>query len=91
MVDRSVTGYSRDLKVCDLFAPGTKHWDVNKVTNLLSSCDVSSVLTMPIPQNQVIDRVAWTRTVDGKYTVKSGYRFWCDHLNGLRQSEVQKG
>ena len=63
-------------KVCDLFIPGERRWDIQRVSNLFLSCDAKAILATPIPNNQVCDRVTWTPAVDGKYSVRSGYKFW---------------
>lgn len=64
------------VKVCDLFIPGDKKWDAQKVNNLFFNCDAEAILTTPTPTNQVNDRIAWTSDIDGKYSVKSGYKHY---------------
>lgn len=34
------------------------------------------ILNTLIPQNKVKDRIAWAFSSDGKYSVKSGYKYW---------------
>lgn len=65
----------REIKVCELLIPGESKWDTNKVNNLFINCDANAILVVPVPRNQLPDRVAWMHTTDGKYTVKSGYRY----------------
>lgn len=36
----------------------------------------NQVMNTYITQNQVKDRVAWSFSTDGKYSVESGYKFW---------------
>ncbi|KAL8158345.1 hypothetical protein AgCh_002874 [Apium graveolens] len=64
------------VKACDLFSPGVKKWDTQKVNSLFLDCDAKAILATLIPINQVSDRITWTEDVDGKYSVKSGYRYW---------------
>lgn len=81
MVDNTFTGVSGDIKVGDLFLPGEDQWDANKVNNLVTTRYASLILAMPIPKCQVPDRMAWMSTSDGKYSVKSGYKFWRTQCN----------
>lgn len=81
MVDNTFTGTSSDMKVCELFIPGERKWDAAKVHNLVTISDANSILAIPIPRYQVPDRIAWMNTSDGKYSVKSGYKFWCAQFN----------
>lgn len=84
MVDNTYTGIASGTKVCELFIPGEKQWDISKVHNLVTNYDAKIFLAIPIPRNQVPDRIAWNFTNDGKYSVKSGYKFWHDQ-NSERQ------
>lgn len=72
----------RNETVNSLFMPGTKQWDVNKVKELFTEEDAAAILSIPVPQRNVRDRVAWTQSVDGHYDVKTGYRVWQNQ--GLR-------
>ncbi|XP_074356304.1 uncharacterized protein LOC141696006 [Apium graveolens] len=80
-VDEQCLSLVRNLKVCDLFVSGTKEWDVTKVHNLFSSSDARFILAIPIPNNQFQDRIVWNYSLDGKYSAKSGYRFWQQHYS----------
>lgn len=76
----------RGDKVREYFRSNTKQWDVNKVQQTFHEVDAECILKTRIPQNQVQDRVAWMHTVDGCYTVKSGYHFWYErHFNGMTE------
>lgn len=79
------------IRVCDLFLAGSKQWDIQKVHNLFADCEAKSILAIPIPKDQVPDHMAWVHTSDGKYSVKSGYRYWHTHLSNYRQVEAHKG
>lgn len=71
------------VNVCDLFVPGTKNWDVQKVSSLFTNCDAEKILATRVPQNQVNNRIVWMSTADGKYSVKSGYRYWYDQNGSI--------
>lgn len=91
MVDSMVAGTSSGMKVCELFAPGVKQWDISKVNSLFTNCDAKAILALPVLTNQVYDRIAWNFTMDGRYTVKSGYNFWHKHFGECRQITIHKG
>lgn len=90
-MDNTYTNQSCGTKVCDLFMPGEKQWDIIKVNNFFSNCDANAILALPIPKNQVHDRIAWMFTADGKYSVKSGYNFWHDNYNECCQIQNSRG
>lgn len=79
------------VKFCDLFIPGERRWDVQKVSNLFQSCDAKAILATPIPRSQVCDRISWSLAVDGKYSVKSGYKFWHSNFSTCRRVNHEKG
>lgn len=85
-VDRTII-----VKACELFIPSEKKWDVKKVSNLFQSCDAKAILATPIPNNQVCDRVAWTYALDGKYSVKSGYRYCHLHHSTFHRVNQEHG
>lgn len=66
----------RDEKVCFYFHSNSRVWDVHKVERDFHADDSKLILQIRIPQNDVNDRLAWTGTHKGIYTVKSGYRYW---------------
>lgn len=66
----------RNDYVSSLFYPGTKLWDVRRVRQLFSVADANAILATCVPQRSVNDRIAWTRSCDGFYSVKSGYQLW---------------
>lgn len=66
----------RDEKVCFYFHSNSRVWDVHKVERDFHADDNKLILQIRIPQNDVNDRLAWTGTHKGIYTVKSGYRYW---------------
>ncbi|KAL8149291.1 hypothetical protein AgCh_006337 [Apium graveolens] len=63
-------------KVCSYFHPNSKVWDVQKVERDFHAEDSKLILQTRIPQIEVANRLAWTGSHKGIYTVKTGYRFW---------------
>ncbi|XP_026450975.1 uncharacterized protein LOC113351141 [Papaver somniferum] len=59
--------------VYDLIDENTKAGKVDNVHQLFSPEDAHKILTMRIPANNT-DRLVWTLTKNGKFTVKSAYR-----------------
>ena len=78
----------REEKICSLFLPGEK-WNMALIQRNFLKDDAEAILSIPIPQRTVRDRVVWTHSTDGAYTAKHAYRFWYDaHFgdNGIPQS-----
>lgn len=72
----------RNEFVSSLFRPGTKMWDESKVRDMFSAADATAILAIQVPQHDVGDRVAWSRSKNGSYDVKTGYQFWYDQHIG---------
>lgn len=64
----------RNNKVATLFLPNSRTWDSEKVRKLFSNDDAIAILATNVPQRQVEDRIVWSRSIDGIYSVKTGYR-----------------
>ncbi|XP_074324401.1 uncharacterized protein LOC141661315 [Apium graveolens] len=52
--------------------------------------DALAILAMIVPQRQVEDRIVWSKSIDGHYNVKIGYRLWHD-LYAVRSNLRSKG
>lgn len=81
-VDNTFTDTFGDMRVCELFNPGEMQWDVDKVRSLDTAADAKVILALLILRHQVLDRIAWSCSIDGKYSVKSGYKFWYERFSG---------
>ncbi|XP_074347003.1 uncharacterized protein LOC141685822 [Apium graveolens] len=55
-----------------------REWDEPKVMDLFSENDAKLILETRIPYGSAKDRIAWTHSTDGNYTVKAGYQYWRD-------------
>lgn len=64
--------------VSEFITNGTNVWNTDKVLQFFSHEDANLILSSRIPNGSVNDRVAWSRTTNGHYTVKTGYQHWCD-------------
>lgn len=69
-VDPSYRNANREEKVSDLFLPGTKSWDENKVRESFDQYDAQLILSTHILQNNVKDRVAWSNLTNGSIVLK---------------------
>lgn len=71
-------GYAIDtsMKVEELLYPNLGGWNIEKVNALFNERDARAILSLRIPRSNTPERVAWTNTIDGCYTVKSGYKLW---------------
>lgn len=66
----------REEKVAELFYADTKSWDVKKIRGLFTATDANAILATFVPQRLVGDRIAWSKSNDGLYSVKTRYRYW---------------
>ncbi|CAN1729936.1 LINE-1 reverse transcriptase homolog [Linum perenne] len=63
-----------DIRVADLWIPGTKSWDVELLEELFLPDDVTAILKL-IPQaDEEADMKIWNASTDGNYSVKSAYK-----------------
>lgn len=75
-VEDSHVNAVRNEKVCCYFCPNSKDWDVQKVQQDFHEDDIRLILQTRIPQIMARDKVAWTASSTGGYTVKTGYQYW---------------
>lgn len=78
-------------KVSQYFRPSTKEWDEVHIRQAFTSIDVEAVLKVRIPQNNVKDRLTWTASNDGFYTLKSGYDFLRSRWSSNDLSLIHRG
>ncbi|CAN1158209.1 Putative ribonuclease H protein At1g65750 [Linum perenne] len=69
-----------DLRVCDLFVPGLKIWDVEMIQYLFSARDASAILNIPLTPSNGPDSRIWHFSRKGEYTVRSSYRVIMERL-----------
>lgn len=62
--------------VAQLFLQNAKQWDGNKVVDMFSRDGAALILSTRIPAFPAVDRLAWSKTTNGKYSVKTGYQLW---------------
>ncbi|CAN1287005.1 hypothetical protein LINPERPRIM_LOCUS19477 [Linum perenne] len=79
----------QDTVVGDLLIPGTWSWDEELLEELLCEADRSCVLGMKPSCGGEEDWRIWRLTTDGKYSVKSAYRYIMEHEPTEEVLEVQ--
>ncbi|CAN1125061.1 Putative ribonuclease H protein At1g65750 [Linum perenne] len=77
-----------NLKVCDLWILGTKHWDVELIEELFERRDCEAITTIQLVDSRVNDRIIWHFGKRGEYTVKSGYRLWAEEMSSLEAHKL---
>ncbi|KAL8133721.1 hypothetical protein AgCh_008966 [Apium graveolens] len=60
----------------------TKLWNESKIIDMFSATYAIAILAISVPQRDVGDRVAWSRSKNGLYDVKTGYQLWHDQHIG---------
>ncbi|XP_074342026.1 putative mitochondrial protein AtMg00310 [Apium graveolens] len=78
-VEDSHMNGGRNERVSCYFHPESKVWDVQKVHQNFHANDIDLILQTRIPRNMANDRIAWTTSTTGLYTVKTVYQHWSSH------------
>lgn len=82
-VENSHMYADRADRVADYIHNDSKTWNVDLVLESFLPEDAKAILSIPIPQRDVSDRLVWVGSSTGIYTAKEGYRFWLNqHVNG---------
>lgn len=81
----------RSEKVASLFTPGEKKWNTQLIKACFLEFDANAILSMPIPQREIKDKVAWMGSNNGVYSAKSGYRYWFDLNHGNSTIQQNSG
>ena len=66
---------TRNLRVSTLICPQSRDWDITFLHPRLSVADQEAIRETPIRDNSRMDRLIWAATKNGRYSVKSGYRW----------------
>ena len=69
--------------VVDLINPLTKQWNLSLKQNLFLLHKVSSILSIPLCKNQVVDKVFWPLCQSGLYAIKFGFQFLVEEQQNL--------
>ncbi|XP_024156414.1 uncharacterized protein LOC112164456 [Rosa chinensis] len=58
---------------------GTGGWNVELIARLFSSEEAAAIMAIPLSRRSVVDRLSWRLSRDGKFSVKSAYRYAFAH------------
>ena len=61
-------------RVCDLFYPGTKIWNVEVLQNSFYPWEAEVIMKNYVSEACNTDYLVWPKSADGCYTVKSTYQ-----------------
>jgi hypothetical protein len=78
------------LKVSDLMIPNMKLWDKEKIETLFPMHIVNCIMETPLLNLVEDDKLVWSDSIDGNYSVKSGYKLLM-HANEKIDMSVQRG
>ncbi|KAF5454504.1 hypothetical protein F2P56_024162 [Juglans regia] len=70
-----------------LFLPGQTAWDVNKITSMFPPAVALQIMKIVLSEGNQ-DETCWTREAHGRYTVKSGYRFFRSETMKTQRGEA---
>lgn len=69
----------------------TCEWNVPLVNADFEAEDAQAILSIPIPQRSIRDRLVWSLSTTGIYTAKEGYRYWQKQAGGSHNIQQSKG
>ncbi|CAL1374304.1 unnamed protein product [Linum trigynum] len=84
-VTSSPRGLPVDARVSDLIDPITEVWDLPTLEKCFPAEMIQTVLQIPLRGFHERDKLIWSSSKDGNYTVKDGYHVW------LQQFKVEEG
>ncbi|CAN1804672.1 Putative ribonuclease H protein At1g65750 [Linum perenne] len=76
-----------ELRVADLWIPGTYTWDVELLEELFNPRDVAAILRVLPAGDGGQDEKIWHFSNNGTYSVKSAYKLFMEH--GYRRSHLR--
>jgi hypothetical protein len=79
-------------RVCDLFVPGTRQWDVQLVIDSFCAMDAGEILKLKLGLRMEEDVTAWAFERSGLYSVRSCYRMLKrekDQLEAFKLNEAE--
>ncbi|CAN0878596.1 Putative ribonuclease H protein At1g65750 [Linum grandiflorum] len=89
-LDTPMPHQAEDLRVCDLFLPCRKEWDINMIEANFTTRDTTTILSLPVCSSTGMNRLIWHYNNNGIYTVRSAYRVYLDQIAD-RSNHAQPG
>ncbi|CAN1127140.1 Putative ribonuclease H protein At1g65750 [Linum perenne] len=78
-----------DLRVNDLWIPGTRQWDVELIEELFNAEDANAISGTTLGEGCDSDTPIWHFSRHGNLTVSSAYRVWIDSFSDLGQYNAE--
>ena len=79
-------------RVCDLFYPGTKIWNMEVLQNSFYPWEAEVIRKIYVSEACNTDCLVWPKSSDGDYSVKSAYRMLATEvINGAPSSSNGEG
>lgn len=80
---QTLRGAGQDIrKVCQLIDPNSKSWNEPLIRSIFIPMDVGKILQIPLPATPTRDKIIWKDSVNGQYSVKSGYKILHNQKTG---------
>ncbi|MCH98629.1 ribonuclease H protein, partial [Trifolium medium] len=78
-----------NMKVSDILDINMKQWNTNLITNMLGVQEGSKILQTPLFDSVSQDKIIWRFEKNGKYSVKSAYRYCIEDTLDISHLQVQ--
>ncbi|CAN1800547.1 hypothetical protein LINPERHAP1_LOCUS22583 [Linum perenne] len=70
-----------DMRVNELWIPGTKQWDTELLEELFDEREVETILEIPVGEVGGPDESIWHFSKNRILSVRSAYRVWSDQIS----------
>lgn len=84
---RYPTNVTLNTKVSSLICPSTRSWDIEFLRPFISEEDIKAICNTPLGNCSRRDRLIWTSSKRGQYSVRSSYH-WIHSSRGLTRAHV---
>ncbi|GAU38127.1 hypothetical protein TSUD_318140 [Trifolium subterraneum] len=78
-----------DMRVVDILGTTVKRWNSSLITNMLGDQEGSKILQTPLYDSVSQDKIIWRFEKNGKYWVKSAYRYCIEDTLDISHLQVQ--
>ncbi|XP_042964528.1 uncharacterized protein LOC122298726 [Carya illinoinensis] len=78
--------HSNNMKVSELISQSNDSWNIPILVSLFQQDSINEILKIPLPlSNQSSDKLVWTPTQNGIFSVKTAYHLASNATNPLRE------
>ncbi|CAL9003043.1 unnamed protein product, partial [Prunus brigantina] len=75
--------------VADIIDWDHKTWNLEDIENLISVAEANEILSLPIGGKDTLDRLIWPHTMNGSYSVKSGYHWIIGNIMRAQPNRIE--